>query len=247
MTEYYIDTHCHLDLINNIQNRVAIEDGSPIKTITVTNAPSFFGPNVALFENSKNIRVALGLHPELGKQFQNQLNDFLNQLQNTRYVGEVGLDGSSRFKNSFALQKQIFEQILKGVSSFGNKILTIHSRNAARETVDLLKRINVSSNNKIILHWYTGDKSSLMQALKLGVYISVNHQMLQSVKGIEIMRNIPRHLLLTETDAPFTFDSVVKTRLASLELTCSILSKELKCEKKQVQNLIYQNFKNLLQ
>lgn len=246
MTDYYIDTHCHLDLINNIQSRVATEDGWPIKTITVTNAPSFFGPNAMLFEKSKNIRVALGLHPELGSQFQSQLGYFLEQLQNTRYVGEIGLDGSTRFKNSFLLQKQIFEQILKDVSKSGDKILTVHSRNAARETIELLKRIKVNNNNKIILHWYTGDKSSLMEAVELGVYFSVNHKMLQSTKGVEISKNIPQHLLLTETDAPFTFDSEIETRLASLEMTCSILSKEFKFEKQQLRNLIYQNFKNLL-
>lgn len=66
MTNYYIDAHCHLDLFDNIQSQVEFEDSQSIKTITVTNAPSFFKPNTVLFEKSKNIRVGLGLQMHMG-------------------------------------------------------------------------------------------------------------------------------------------------------------------------------------
>lgn len=243
---HYVDTHCHLDLFDNVKTQVLFEDNLPIKTITVTNAPSFFRPNISLFENAKNIRVALGLHPELALQFRNQLSDFSQQLDNSKYVGEIGLDGSTRFKDSFIIQKNVFENILIEISKSEGKVLTIHSRNAANETINLLKRYKTNLNNKVILHWYSGDKSSLRLGIEMGFYFSVNHKMLQSAKGIEIARNIPDHLLLTETDAPFTFNELINTRIASLKSTCQHLSATLKIGNDEVVHLIYQNFKDLL-
>lgn len=246
MTPYYIDTHCHLDLIKNIQNNVVKEDSSPIKTITVTNAPSFFEPNNQLFAGCNNIRVGVGLHPELTIQFKQQLVDFPEHLNHTKYVGEIGLDGSARFKNTYDIQHYIFRNILSFLSNRDEKIVTVHSRNAARDVIDLLHDYRSIANNKIILHWYTGDESSLKRAADMGIYFSVNHKMLQSDNGLKILKNIPRKLLLTETDAPFTFDANIKSRMASLQFTYNIIAKTLKLDKNEVTEMVYNNFKSLL-
>jgi TatD DNase family protein len=246
MNLYYVDTHCHLDLIQDIQNNVAKEDSSPVKTITVTNAPGFFKPNNHLFAGCKNIRVGVGLHPELAGQFKQQLVDFPEHLNHTRYVGEIGLDGSARFKNTYDIQHDIFRNILSLLSTHGEKIVTVHSRSAARDVIDLVRDYRSVKNNKIILHWYTGDKSSLMQAVDMGIYFSVNHKMLQSRNGLETLKNIPRKLLLTETDAPFTFDANIKSRMSSLQCTHKLIAKALKQDENEVCGFIYNNFKSLL-
>lgn len=41
---YYVDTHCHLDLIKDIKQTIDREDGDLIKTITVTNTPALLSP-----------------------------------------------------------------------------------------------------------------------------------------------------------------------------------------------------------
>jgi len=246
MNPYYIDTHCHLDLIQDIQNNVAREDSSPIKTITVTNAPSFFKPNRQLFANCNNIRVGIGFHPELARQFEKQLVDFQEYLDHTKYVGEIGLDGSARLKNTFVIQHEIFSNILNYLSTRDDKIVTVHSRSAAGDILELLHDYRSVENNKIILHWYTGDKSSLIRAADMGIFFSVNHKMLQSRNGLEILRNIPRKLLLTETDAPFTFDANIKSRMASLQCTHKLIAKALKLDENEVCEMVYDNFKSLL-
>lgn len=246
MNPYYIDTHCHLDLIQDIQNNVAKEDSFPIKTITVTNAPSFFKPNNQLFANCNNIRVGIGLHPELAGQFKQQLVDFPEHLDHTKYVGEIGMDGSARFKNTYDIQHDIFRNILGFLSTNGEKIVTIHTRSAARDVIDLLHDYRSVKNNKIILHWYTGDKSSLIRAADMGIYFSVNHKMLQSSNGLEKLKKIPRKLLLTETDAPFTFDANIKSRMASIQYTHKLIAKALKLEENEVCGMVYDNFKSLL-
>lgn len=246
MKTYYVDTHCHLDLLENIQNRVAIEDKYPIKTITVTNAPSFFKANQTLFVSPTNIRVSIGLHPELSLQFKHELADFSHYIKLTRYIGEIGLDGSMRFKDSYDTQKEIFANILRELSSYEGKILSVHSRNAAKDVIDFIEQYNTQKFNKIILHWYSGNQKSLNRAIELGFYFSVNHKMLQSTTGLEILKKIPERLLLTETDAPFTFDDKIKTRMDSLHLAYDIIADTLGRDKEYIKKLIFDNFKKVL-
>lgn len=245
-TDFYVDAHCHLDLFKDIQNNVVFEDRQPIKTITVTNAPSFFKPNADLFRAAKNIRVGIGLHPELTSQFGSQIDEFRQLLHLSKYVTEVGLDGSTRFKNSYASQEQIFEAILVAVSETEGKILSIHSRNAAKQTVALLEKYLPKNPNRAILHWYTGDKESLKKAVDIGCFFSFNHKMMQTPKGIEILNLLPLDRILTETDAPFTFDSIFKTRLKSLKFSVDAIATTLNKTSGEVRALIFENFRNLL-
>ena len=54
-----------------------------------------------------------------------------------------------------------------------------------------------------VLHWFTGSRAELARAVDQGCFFSVGPGMLKSVSGIERLRAIPLHRLLTETDGPF--------------------------------------------
>lgn len=241
-----IDTHCHLDLFKDIQLNKQGEDQSGIKTITVTNAPSFFKPNKQLFRDCSNIRVGLGLHPQLAGQYQEEDKLFELLVKDTRYIGEIGLDGSTNLKSTYAVQKEILENILMAIKIYDNKILTVHSRNAAKETIDIIHRHLKGSNNKVILHWYSGSLADLRTAVSKGFYFSINHKMASTDKGKEIIKNIPIEHLLTETDAPFTFSSSIDNRIKSLLGTIKNISYIKSKMVEEIENTIYNNFKTLL-
>lgn len=158
----------------------------------------------------------------------------------------TGLDGSPSQKDTFDLQKQVFEKILLLVSNENSKILTIHSRNAAQETITLLAKYLSKSNCKVILHWYSGSISDMKIAVDNDFYFSINHKMASSAKGQEIIRNIPDRLLLTETDAPFTFSSVIRTRLQSLNSTIKTVAYQKNTGVEDIKLLFYRNFETLL-
>lgn len=83
----------------------------------------------------------------------------------------------------------------------GGKILTIHSRNAEEEVINI---IGSRFNGKIILHWYTGNKANLKKAIENGYYFSVNLEMLKTSKGKELIKYTPLERLLVESDGPFS-------------------------------------------
>jgi TatD DNase family protein len=244
---YYIDAHCHVDLLKDIQQTWKNEDSLPIKTISVTNAPFIYEPCKTLFADSKNLRVALGLHPELVNQYGSQLSLFEKLIGATKYIGEVGLDGSPRFSKSFEYQKNVFVEILRLCKESDKKVLTIHSRNAASEVIELLKKHLGKSDCRVIFHWYSGNQMDLKVAIQNGYYFSVNHKMVGSEKGKHIVKSIPNHLLLTETDAPFTFDNTIMSRMESLRTTIDGISLIMNEDVLATQDSIYNNFKTLLE
>ncbi len=242
----YVDTHCHLDLFTDIRKTVDAEDETAIKTITVTNAPFLWKHNDALFKNCHNIRPALGLHPELAAKHIHELELFKMLSTGSKYIGEIGLDGSILHKETIDKQLKAFQTILKFIKPLNKRILTIHSRNAAELTITELSTALKNTNHKVILHWFTGSINELNLALKEDFYFSVNHKMIYSKKSIELLKNIPKEKILTETDAPFTFDEIVKTRQKSLDLTIDGLAALWKMSYQDTKDKIYLNFKNLL-
>ena len=74
-----------------------------------------------------------------------------------------------------------------------------------------------------------------------------NHKMVSSNKGKEIIKTIPEHLLLTETDAPFTFSNGIKTRIESLNSTIIGLGFQKGKSPDEIRDMVYNNFKKILQ
>ncbi len=145
------------------------------------------------------IRTALGLHPQLAHQRSHELELFDTLLPEAKYVGEIGLDGSKGFKEHWDIQLKVFRHILKSVSKAGGRIMTIHSRLSASAVLDELTEMLGTP----ILHWFTGTKRELRRAVEMGCWFSVGPAMLSTKKGFELISNIPKERVLTESDGPF--------------------------------------------
>ncbi|WP_238395788.1 Qat anti-phage system TatD family nuclease QatD [Pontibacter pudoricolor] len=223
-----------------------MEDSLPIKTITVTNTPVLWAPNQKLFGESHNIRVALGLHPELAAQREHEIDMFDNLCSEAKYIGEIGLDGTLKDKSIRDTQLKVFRSILNSIRNSSPKVLTVHSRGAARETIDELTTALKGTHHQVILHWYSGSSTDLNSAVDRGYFFSINHKMVTSKNGLNIISEIPQSKVLTETDAPFTFSDKIVTREQSLQETVKGLSILWKIDYDQVKDRIWGNFKQLL-
>lgn len=194
------DTHLHLDLFAEPKEIIKAIENQKYYSIAVTNLPQVFKNTKELCEGSKYVRPALGYHPELAHKFNNQFELFCELLDQTRYVGEIGIDNLRKTTEDFNSQKLIFEKIIRVCADKKDKILTIHSRRAEKEVIAI---IGNHFPGKAILHWYSGSISDLEKALSFGFYFSINSAMTQSKNGINIIKNIPADRLLLESDSPF--------------------------------------------
>ncbi|UOQ75231.1 Qat anti-phage system TatD family nuclease QatD [Hymenobacter cellulosilyticus] len=243
---WYVDTHCHLDLFPGIQQTVAEQDAVPIKTISVTNAPFLWRPNQQLFRSCRNIRLALGLHPELAGQRVHEMALFEALCTETKYIGEIGLDGTTTNQQERDAQLLVLRGVMAVLRTSPAKILTVHTRRAAVETIQELATGLADTPHQVILHWYSGNLTELRRAVELGFYFSVNHAMLTSKSSTALLKSIPRSQLLTETDAPFTFSPAVPDRLTSLRKTMKMLSNQWAMEEQECLHLVWENFSGLL-
>lgn len=239
------DTHFHLDLFSDPLEVASEIEKNKIYTIAVTNAPSVFHFTFNLASNSKYIRAALGLHPELAEERQNELNLFLSLIDQTRYIGEVGLDNYDKSPANYSIQKKVFENIIKNCADKKNKILSVHSR---RADLDVISTIGEHFPGKVILHWYSGSLRELNIAVKFGFYFSVNYAMSSSNNGKKIINAIPNDRLLLETDGPFVeYNNSPSTPLLTQVIVQNINQiKKFGLDCDNLIHLLSNNFKNLL-
>ena len=132
-----MDLHCHVDLYPDHDKILNDIENSGYYVLSVTTVPSAFKGTVALTSNLNNCRTALGLHPQLAHQRHNELTLFDSLCSDTRYIGEIGLDGSKGYAEHMEVQQMVFEHILNKCCEFDDKILTIHSLNAVDKILEL--------------------------------------------------------------------------------------------------------------
>lgn len=155
-----------------------------------------------LAKSTKYVRAALGLHPQVVGEFYHEVDSLCDLIPEARYIGEIGLDGSPEYASSLDLQKNVLHKILLSCAANGGRIMSLHSRGATREVLDMLD-IHKKAGTPI-LHWFSGNLKELDRAINMGCWFSVGPAMVNSKKGLEIVERIPINKLLTETDGPFT-------------------------------------------
>jgi TatD DNase family protein len=199
-----VDFHCHLDLYPSHVTAVHDAEASGVFTLAVTTTPRAWPRNHELTQHTKHVRAALGLHPQLVAERENEIELWDQYLAETRYIGEVGLDAGPRFFKSLDAQKRIFQHVLQRCAQAGDKIITVHSLRSAKAVLDLVEEHLPPERGKIVLHWFTGTKSEAKRALELGCYFSINAGMLGNERHAPMVQAIPLDRMLTETDGPFT-------------------------------------------
>lgn len=196
-----IDFHCHLDLYPDPHQVVRDCIARNLYVLSVTTTPSAWSGTSSLARGSNRIRTALGLHPQLARERRSELPLFERFLKETRYVGEIGLDGTPEHKHHWSDQVAVFTHILCACQQAGGRILSIHSRRAATAVLDLLEEH--TGAGVPVLHWFSGTQHELARAVSLGCWFSVGPGMPVSDKGQALVRRMPRDRIVTESDGPF--------------------------------------------
>lgn len=195
-----LDAHCHLDLYPDPLRTALDAESSGVFVVCVTNSPSAFlaaRPHVRQF---KQVRLALGLHP-LGAELhtENELNQFRKLVNDTSFIGEVGLDFSRDGRETRNKQLDSFQFVLRSLNNVP-KFVTIHSRQAEGAVLELVQR---EYTHPVVFHWYSGTLKVLESVIQAGHFFSINPAMARSTKGRNAIASIPRERILTESDGPF--------------------------------------------
>lgn len=222
-----IDTHCHFDMMPNPEVYISAREKAGDIVIGMTNLPSHFKMGQPHLVGYKHIRLALGLHPLLASENSKELPLFKQLVDQTSYIGEVGLDFSREGIATKSEQISVLREVLATLKG-KKKVVSVHSRKAEKELLDLLYEYEI---NNVIFHWYSGPVELVPRILAQGYYFSVNEAMCRSKNGQSIINSIPIDRLLTETDAPYNEKTDIRKVLNLLNMT---------------EQEVYNNFKGLL-
>ena len=195
--------HCHIDLIPSMMDFANVAKNMGISILTVTTTPKAYEKERLFFSSYKNIKVGLGLHPQLISERFDELSIVEKHISEARYIGEIGLDFNNQFYSSKEKQIIAFENIIKWCSRKSGKVISIHSVHSDRNVLDILEQYNCAKKNKCILHWFSGSRVQLQRAVEMGCYFSVNAAMIESPNGQKLLPHIPVEKVLVESDAPF--------------------------------------------
>ena len=241
----WVDFHCHVDLYKDHSALIAECDRERVATLAVTTTPKAWPRNRELAAKSAHVRIALGLHPQLVAERENELPIFERYLSDARYVGEIGLDAGPRFYRSFPAQERVFERILRACAEQGGKILTVHSVRAVGKVLDHIESCLPQERGRVVLHWFTGTSAEARRAVALGCYFSINREMLRSSKHRQLVGSLPLDRLLTETDGPFVERDGQPVRPRDIRDTVAELAEALDSPIKVMEETIIQNLMHL--
>ncbi|WP_416222496.1 Qat anti-phage system TatD family nuclease QatD [Variovorax paradoxus] len=213
-------------------------------TLVVTTSPRAYYATSRVFRGLENIHVGLGLHPEVAEAKAAELDALVAGIKGARFVGEVGLDGSPRFRKSLELQERIFRAVLGECRQQGGRIISIHSRGAAQRTIEALA--TARDVGVPVLHWFSGGVTELRTASRLGCWFSVGPAMLVGEKGRSLLSHMPVDHVLPETDGPFTTERGVALKPWDAWEVCSTLSEIWAMPREAVEKQLQNNLRRLL-
>ena len=204
----FIDTHSHIDMIEDISIEDIIENSlkARVYKIIIPAADENSFENIIKLSNTyENVYCMLGVFPEEAKTWSDKTaQNIINLAKNNKKVvgiGEIGLD-YYRDISFNDLQKEIFIKQIELANEL-NLPIEVHDREAHKDTLDILKKYNKTSD--VVLHCFSGSVEFSRECIKEGYYLAlggvVTFKNAKKMKDVAI--DIPLDKLMLETDAPY--------------------------------------------
>jgi TatD DNase family protein len=198
-----IDTHAHLlGLAGGADAAVEAALAAGLaRIVCIAQSPEEGLDAVALAERHPQLSVVAGLHPHLAEAWDDAGRRALDELlahPRVVAVGECGLD-YYRDRAPRDAQARAFAGQVELAHAHGLP-LVIHTREAADDTLAVLRRVTVP----VVLHCFSLP-DHLDEAVERGWYVSFagNVTYARAVELQDAARRVPAELLLLETDAPY--------------------------------------------
>lgn len=202
----YIDTHCHLHLLENPSDRISEAHSAGVSTIL-----NIFDPTEKNFEDHlKNLSeisgmyFAIGVHPlsveKIGEEtFYEVFEQANDKYDNLIACGETGID--LYYGRNFDVQLPFLRAHISVCKKY-KKILIIHCRSCE---VDIILD-EIPDDIMFVFHSFTMGKTQMEKIVKKGGFISYSGIVTfnKNVSEIhEALKNTPLDNILLETDSPY--------------------------------------------
>jgi len=211
-----VDSHAHLEIVTNTDVddpalTEVIEESRSVgidRIVQVGYSVEQSEWSVALAKRfDSNVVAAVALHPNEAPVVEDLEKDLaiierLADEERVRGIGETGLDFFRTEVDLQERQRYSFRRHID-IAKRKGKALIIHNRDAHRAVLDVLDE--EGAPDITIFHCYSGDAEMAKECVRKGYYLSFAGTL--TFKNAPHLREaileVPKELLLAETDSPF--------------------------------------------
>jgi TatD DNase family protein len=254
------DIHCHLDLYedeeevkevvkNAIKNEVkcmitnSVDISSCEKNLEyakkykdIVRLAVGFYPKDALDRESEDIDIKIKRKSET---FSDLKKFVIKNKKDIIALGETGLDLYNG--KDIEEQKKLLKQELKLAEDLDIPII-LHSRKAEAEIVEFAKDFKC----KRVLHCFSGKFSLIKKAVEYGYYFSIPTNIVRLEHFKNMVKEVPKNRILTETDAPFLSPyKEKKNEPAFVHETIKEIKKIWNLTGRETEEILWKNFKEV--
>lgn len=203
------DTHAHYDDEAYDEDRECLFDRMRKQgveyIVNIGASMASTQKTLELAEEYPFIYGAVGVHPSETKELTPESMEWLREAaRNDKVVaiGEIGLDYYWQEPDR-ETQKKWFREQLKLAEDSGLPVV-IHSRDAAKDTLDILKAWN-EHKTKGVIHCFSYTWELAEEYLSMGYYFGIGGVLTfkNGKKLVEAVNHMPIDRILLETDCPY--------------------------------------------
>lgn len=201
------ETHAHYDDKQYEEDRDSILDilhrNGIDKIVNISYDKASILKSVELAKKYDFIYAAIGYHPcDCNKMESTSIEDMFEICKKENKIvaiGEIGLDYYWDDVDRSVQKKCFIEQI--NLANRLNLPIVIHSRDAAKDTYDILK----NNKSKGVMHCYSYSVEMAKEFVKLGYYLGVGGVLtFKNAKHIkDVVKEIDIEKIIVETDSPY--------------------------------------------
>ena len=202
-----IDTHAHLDHIEDLGRALENADKEGIESIVAVSVDvASCRKNLDIKKTTKkpNIYLAMGMHPsDINLDDLDECVELIRKERNElTAIGEIGLDFWYKWVRKDPekkdAQRRAFRVFLELAKELGLPSV-IHTRGTWRECLETVREVGVE---RCEFHWYSGPLDVLKDILDSGYYISAPPSLAYSPQLREAISYAPIERVMIETDSP---------------------------------------------
>jgi TatD DNase family protein len=204
------ETHAHYDDERFADDRGELLDQLPSlgieKIINVASTVPSIDQCVELAKEYAYVYAALGVHPsELELMNEDVLHQIrsLSTWEKTVAIGEIGLDYYWEKDEKARENQQYFFIRQLELAGETNLPVIIHSRDAAEDTLKIMK--DHAQGIPGVIHCYSYSPELAREYIRMGYYIGVGGVVTfkNAKKLVETVKETPMERILLETDSPY--------------------------------------------
>ena len=201
----FIDTHCHIsdEYYDDIDTVILENEQAGIEKIIVCGCDKEeIKTTINYINKYSNLFATIGYHPaEASKITDSDISNLEKLICSNKKIvgiGEIGLDYHYG-KEAILIQQEVFRKQL----SLAEKLhlpVVIHSRDATEDTINCLKKYNVTG----VVHCFSGSVETAKQYVSMGYKIGIGGVLtFKNSKLYEVVQAVGIKNIVLETDAPY--------------------------------------------